>query len=43
MRNEQPQTKQAPLSRRLLWFVLLYVGGVIAVGALAYTLRFVAR
>lgn len=43
MRGDAPQTKQAPLSRRLLWFALLYVGGVIAVGALAYALRFVTR
>ena len=40
MRGRVPQTKQTPLSRRLLWFVLLYAGGVIAVGALAYALRF---
>lgn len=43
MRNDTPQTKKAPLARRLLWFVLLYAGGVIAVGVLAYALRFVTR
>ena len=43
MRRDAPQTKQTPLSRRLLWFVLLYAGGVIAVGAVAYALRFVTR
>ena len=43
MRGDTPQTKKAPLSRRLVWFVLLYTGGVIAVGALAYALRFVTR
>lgn len=43
MRDEAPQTRQAPLARRLLWFVLLYAGGVLAVGALAYALRFVTR
>jgi len=43
MRCDPPQTEQAPLPRRLLWFVLLYAGGVIAVGALAYALRLVAR
>ncbi len=32
-----------PLARRLLWFAALYAGGVIAVGALAYALRFVTR
>lgn len=32
-----------PLARRLLWFAALYVGGVIAVGAIAYALRFVTR
>ena len=43
MLEETTQTKKAPLSRRLVWFVLLYAGGVIAVGALAYALRFVTR
>ena len=43
MRENALQTKQAPLKRRLLWFVLLYSGGVIAVGALAYALRFVTH
>lgn len=43
MREDTPGTKKAPLWRRLLWFVVLYVGGVIAVGAMAYALRFVTR
>ncbi len=43
MRDDAPQTEKAPLARRLLWFVLLYAGGVLAVGALAYTLRVVTR
>lgn len=43
MQENAPRTKQAPLSRRLLWFILLYAGGVLAVGALAYGLRFVTR
>lgn len=43
MREDAPRTKQAPLTRRLLWFVLLYAGGVIAVGAVAYALRFVTH
>lgn len=43
MRDGMRQTKQAPLARRLLWFFLLYAGGVIAVGALAYLLRFATR
>jgi len=43
MREDAPQTKQAPLTRRLLWFVLLYAGGVVAVGVLAYVLRFVTH
>ncbi len=43
MPERTPQTKQAPLARRLLWFVALYAGGVLAVGAIAYALRYVAR
>ena len=43
MRENAPRTKQAPLTRRLLWFALLYAGGVVAVGALAYVLRFITR
>ena len=43
MRDQAPQTEKAPLTRRLLWFVLLYACGVLAVGALAYALRFVTR
>ena len=43
MRDETPQTEKAPLARRLLWVVVLYAGGVLAVGALAYALRFVTR
>ncbi|HMN72482.1 MAG TPA: DUF2474 domain-containing protein [Rhodoblastus sp.] len=41
--SRAPQTKQAPLARRLMWFALLYIGGVAAVAALAYALRFVTR
>ena len=43
MRNDDPQAKHAPLARRLLWFALLYLGGMAALGALAYGLRYVAR
>jgi hypothetical protein len=43
MQDEAPRTKQAPLARRLLWFGLLYIAGVIAVAALACALRFVTR
>ena len=43
MQDQAPRAKQAPLKRRLLWFVLLYAGGVIAVGALAYALRFITH
>ncbi|MCB1540285.1 MAG: DUF2474 domain-containing protein [Rhodoblastus sp.] len=43
MQDDASQTKQAPLARRLLWFAMLYIGGVIAVGAIAYALRFVTR
>ena len=43
MTERAPQTRKAPLARRLLWFALLYIGGVVAVGALAYTLRFLTR
>ncbi|MBX3527891.1 MAG: DUF2474 family protein [Rhodoblastus sp.] len=43
MREDAPRTKQAPLKRRLLWFVLLYAGGVVAVAALAYVLRFITH
>ena len=43
MRSEAPQTKQAPLARRLLWFIVLYACGAMAVAALAYALRFVTR
>ncbi|MCB1543467.1 MAG: DUF2474 domain-containing protein [Methylobacteriaceae bacterium] len=43
MLNDGRQTKLAPLSRRLLWFVLLYAGGVLVVGGIAYALRFVTR
>ncbi len=39
MSNDAPPTKQAPLARRLWWFVLLYAAGVLAVGAVAYALR----
>lgn len=30
---------QRPLGKRLLWFVALWVGGVIAVAAVSYALR----
>ena len=31
--------KRRPLGNRLLWFVVLWVGGVAVVAAVAYTLR----
>ncbi|MDG9930899.1 MULTISPECIES: DUF2474 domain-containing protein [Pseudomonas] len=31
-------TKQ-PLAKRLAWFVLLWLGGVVAVGILAYAIK----
>jgi hypothetical protein len=36
-----PEAGEAPrpLGRRLLWFVLLWVGSLIAVAAVAYALR----
>lgn len=43
MQDDTRQTKQAPLARRLLWFFLLYAGGVAGLGALAYALRFVTH
>ena len=33
----------APLRKRLGWFVLLWAGGVLALGAFAYLLRWVMR
>jgi hypothetical protein len=35
---EAGEMKQ-PLGRRLLWFVVLWVGGLLAVAAIAYGLR----
>ncbi|MFT4097388.1 MAG: DUF2474 family protein [Rhodoblastus sp.] len=43
MPGEAPRTKKAPLTRRLLWFVALYAGGVLAIGTLAFALRFVTH
>ena len=43
MQDQAPQTKQATLARRQLWFALLYLGGMAALGALAYGLRYVTR
>ena len=31
---------EPPLQRRLLWFVALWAGGVLTVGAIAYVIRF---
>ena len=33
--------RQQSLARRLGWFVLLWIGGVVAVGAVAYAIRLV--
>ena len=35
------ESDAAPLSRRLGWFVLLYLAGLVTVGAGAYLLRWV--
>jgi hypothetical protein len=35
----QPVQKPAPLMRRLLWFVALWLGGVGTVAVIAYGLR----
>jgi hypothetical protein len=34
-----PEKKPAPLARRLLWFVALWLGGVGAVAIVAYGIR----
>lgn len=38
-----PETRDAPGSRgaRLLWFVALWAGGVLVVGAVAFVIRLV--
>ena len=36
-------TEPSPLIRRLIWFAILWVGGVAAVGALAFLLRLFLR
>ena len=35
------ENRPAPLVRRIGWFVLLWAGGVAAVGAVAYAIRLV--
>jgi len=39
MASQQPNKAQRPLHVRLLWFVALWLGGVLAVGAVAFLLR----
>ena len=35
----RPEQNPKPLARRLLWFIALWLGGVVAVSIVAYGLR----
>lgn len=39
MASGQPHRAQRPLYMRLLWFVALWLGGVVVIGAVALLLR----
>ena len=39
MSSQEPSGSQRPLHVRLLWFAALWLGGVAAIGAVAFLLR----